>query len=124
MSDLTAKFLQQLQSDLQQLADDDCPIGRRLNDLVSRLEFVEQGKTAVISWDKEQGRFQIEASHPAVKILLNNKNRRRTDMVFFISSLATLLNREEAEITDEHEREFHAKLLRFSMENAQGSWSA
>lgn len=124
MSDVIHKFLTQLRSDLQLLVDDSCPIGSRLNDLAPRLEFVDQGRAEVIVWNKEQGRFQIEASHPAVKILLNSKTRRRTDVVFFISTLATLLNREEADITDEHERAFHAKLLRFSMENAQGSWSA
>lgn len=124
MSDVIHKFLTQLRSDLQLLVDDSCPIGSRLNDLAPRLEFVEQGRAEVIVWNKEQGRFQIEASHPAVKTLLNSKARRRTDVVFFISTLATLLNREEADITDEDERAFHAKLLRFSMENAQGSWSA
>jgi hypothetical protein len=122
VSDLRAKFLQQLRADLQLLADESCPIGSRLNDLVPRLEIVEQGRAEVIFWDKEQGRFLIEANHPAVKALLSSKVRRRTDVVFFISSLATLLNREQADITDEHERAFHAKLLRFSMENAQGSW--
>jgi hypothetical protein len=116
--------LSQLQSDLQLLADDSCPIGSRLSDLVARLEIVEQGHTAVVVWNKERDRFQIEASHPVVKTLLNNKARRRTDVVFVISTLATLLNREQSDITDEHERAFHAKLLRFSMENAQGSWSA
>ena len=45
-------------------------------------------------------------------------------MVFFISTLASLLNREVAEITDEDERNFHARLLNFALENAQGSWSA
>ncbi len=124
MSDLTAKFLTQLRSDLQLLADDSCPIGSRLNDLVPRLEIVELGRSEVIAWDKDQGRFQIEAGHQAMKTLLNSKTRRRTDVVFFISTLATLLNRHEADITDEHERAFHAKLLRFSLENAQGSWSA
>ncbi len=123
MSDQRSKFLQQLQNDLRLLADDACPIGRRLADLVPRLEFVEQGRPEVIAWNKEQGRFQIEAGHPVVKTLLNSKARRRTDVVFIISTLATLLNREEPDITDEDERTFHAKLLRFSLENAQGSWS-
>ena len=124
MSDLNSKFLAQLRADLQLLIDDSCPIGSRLNDLAPRVEIVEQGRPHVVVWDKEQGRFQIEASHPVVKTLLSSKTRRRTDVVFFISTLATLLNREEPGITDEHERAFHAKLLRFSMENAQGSWSA
>lgn len=123
MSDVNSKFLAQLRADLQLLVDDSCPIGSRLNDLAPRLEIVEQGRPHVVVWDKEQGRFQIEASHPVVKTLLTSKTRRRTDVVFFISTLATLLNREVSDITDEHERAFHAKLLRFSMENAQGSWS-
>lgn len=124
MSDLRSKFLQQLQGDLHSLADDACPIGRRLTDLVGRLEWVEQGRTTMITWDKDKGRFQIEAGHPAVKTLLNSPARRRTDVIFFISNLATLLNREQPDITDEDERVFHAKLLRFAMEHAQGSWSA
>lgn len=117
-------FLQQLRGDLEYLSDDACPIGRRLRDLALQLDFVEEGRAEVLTWDKEQGRFLIEKSHPAVKAVLGNSLRRRTDVVFFISTLATLLNREEANITDEHERAFHAKLLRFALENAQGSWSA
>ncbi len=123
MSDLSNKFLQQLQSDLQLLADDSCPIGRRLAELVPRLEFASTGRSEVAVWDKEQGRFLIETDHPVVQRLLKSPTRRRTDVVFVISLLATLLNREEADLTDEHERVFHAKLLRFSLENAQGSWS-
>lgn len=123
MSDLSNKFLLQLQSDLQLLADDSCPIGRRLAELIPRLEFVSAGRSEVAVWDKQQGRFQIETGHPVVQRLLGSAVRRRTDVVFVISLLATLLNREEADLTDEHERVFHAKLLRFSLENAQGSWS-
>jgi hypothetical protein len=124
VSDLTTKFLQQLRGDLQLLADDSCPISSRLNDLVSRLEMVEQGGGNVITWDKERGRLLITSSHPAVKTLINSPARRRSDVVFFISTLATFLNREEPDITDEHERAFHAKLLRFALEHATGSWSA
>lgn len=116
-------FLRQLQGDLQLLADDSCPIGSRLPELATRLDFVEQGRAEVITWDQEQGRILIETGHPAVSKLLNSKARRRTDVVFFISTLATLLNRQDAAITDEHERAFHVRLLRFAMENAQGSWS-
>lgn len=124
MSDLTAKFLKQLQNDLYLLADDSCPICSRLKDLAGRLDVVENGTSVAVSWDKEQGRFVIDASHSAVKALINSRTRRRTDMVFLLSTLATLLNREQADISDEHERAFHAKLLRFAMENAQGTWSA
>lgn len=122
MSDLSSKFLQQLQSDLRHLVDDSCPIGRRLADLVPRLEFVSSGRPEVAVWNKEQSRFEIETQHPVIQRLLGSATRRRTDVVFVISLLATLLNREEADLTDEHERVFHAKLLRFSLENAQGSW--
>lgn len=87
-----------------------------------RLEFVSSGRPEVAVWNKEQSRFEIETQHPVIQRLLGSATRRRTDVVFVISLLATLLNREEADLTDEHERVFHAKLLRFSLENAQGSW--
>ncbi len=124
MSEIASRFLRHLQEDIQQLCDPDCPVGDRLRELSLRLDVVDVGGGHPIAWDKDQGRVLIDLGHPAVKTLINSPARRRTDLVFFISSLVSLLNREEAEITDEHERVFHAKLLRFALENSQGSWTA
>lgn len=124
MSNLSARFLQQLQADLRLLAETPCPISSRLVEWGDRIDFSEQTQTTVISWDRDAGRLIISPSHPAVSKLLKSPTRRRSDVVFFISTLGSLLNREVAEITDEDERVFHARLLNFALENAQGSWSA
>ncbi len=123
MSDLSFKFLQCLRADLRLLADGTCPISSRLAEWGDRIDFSEQTQSTVLSWDREQGRLIVSPSHPAVAKLLNSPTRRRSDVIFFISTLASLLNREEADITDDDERVFHAKLLRFALENSQGSWS-
>lgn len=124
MSNLSARFLQQLQADLRLIAQTPCPISTRLVEWGERIDFSDQGQSTALAWDRDAGRLMISPSHPAVSKLLNSPARRRTDVVFFISTLGSLLNREEAQITDEDERAFHARLLHFALENAQGSWSA
>lgn len=123
MSDLSFKFLQCLQTDLRLLVEASCPISSRLVEWGARIDFSDQVQPTILSWDREQGRLNVSSSHPAVAKLLNSPTRRRSDVIFFISTMASLLNREEADITDEDERVFHARLLRFALENSQGSWS-
>lgn len=123
MSEVETKFLQQLGTDLQDLFEESCPISRRLRELFPKLDIVDSGRPEAISWDAEQRRFLIESSHPAVKKVLSSRIRRRSDVVFFLSMLATLLNRLDSEIHDEHERAFHARLLRHALQHGQGSWS-
>lgn len=122
MSELTTRFLRQLQADLKMLANADCPISQRLGGLADQLDFAERGSPNVIEWDSNRGTFLIEEGHQAIKSLLSKPARRRSDVVFIISAMASALNREEIEITDEHERSFHLRLIRFALENLQGSW--
>ena len=117
-------FLQRLRADLALLVDSACPMSQCLVEWGDRLDFRDHSESSVLVWDAQQGRVAISPSHPVVAKLLNSPTRRRSDVVFFISTLASLLNREVAEITDEDERNFHARLLNFALENAQGSWSA
>lgn len=124
MSDLSSKFIQCLRRDLQLLADETCPISTRLLDWGERIDPVGNDQGTVLSWDRERARVLIAPQHPALAKLLNSPARRRSDVIFFISTLASLVNREDPDITDEHERAFHARLLRFALENSQGSWSA
>lgn len=122
MSELTTRFLRQLQADLKLLANEACPISQRLGGLADQLDFAERGSPNVIEWDSARATFLIEEGHQAIKSLLSKPARRRSDVVFIISAMASALNREEIEITDEHERSFHLRLIRFALENLQGSW--
>ncbi|HIB69023.1 MAG TPA: hypothetical protein EYO33_29035 [Phycisphaerales bacterium] len=123
MSELTGKFLTQLKADIALLAAETGEPGRKLNQLAQRIDIDEEADTFPVSLDRERGRVVIHGGHPSVEKLLNNPQRRRSDLLFFISSMMSLLNREEEDITDEHERAFHARLLRFALEEGQGSWA-
>lgn len=123
MSELTGKFLAQLKADVALLAADTGEPGRKLKELAQRIDIDEESDDFPVSLDREQGRVIIHGGHPSVEKLLNNPHRRRSDLLFFISNMMSLLNREEEDITDEHERTFHARLLRFALEEGQGSWA-
>lgn len=105
------------------LATDAGVAGPKLVELSQRIDIDEVNDALPVTLNREQGRVTIHAGHPAVAHLLNNPQRRRSDLLFFISNIMSLLNREEEEITDEHERAFHARLLRFALEECQGSWA-
>lgn len=97
--------------------------GEKLKELSQRIDIDEENDVLPVTLNREQGRVTIHAGHPAVAHLLNNPQRRRSDILFFVSNIMSLVNREEEEITDEHERVFHAQLLRFALEDCQGSWA-
>lgn len=122
MSELTGHFLAQLQKDIVYLSAQAGPASARLVQLSQRIDIDEENNTVPVTLSKE-GRVIIHAGHPAVSHLLNNPHRRRSDLVFFISNIMSLLNREEEAITDEHERLFHARLLEFALNECQGSWA-
>lgn len=123
MSDLTGKFLAQLKHDIPLMARDAGLAGTKLMSMAQRIEVSEERNDVPLSFDHEQGRLFLQIKHPAVAHLLNNPQRRRTDLLFIASSMMSILNREEEDITDEHEREFHARILRFALEESQGSWA-
>ena len=123
MSELTGKFLAQLKADIALLAADTGLAGDKLNQLAQKIDVDEESAVVPVSLDRDKGRVVIHAGNPAVAHLLNNPQRRRSDLLFFVSNMMSLLNREEEEITDEHERQFHARLLRFALEECQGSWA-
>lgn len=122
MSDLSTRFLRQLQSDLELLKSADCPLSQGLYKLSSRLQLVEGDRQSAVSWQAERESFIIDSAHPSIKALLDRPARRRSDVVFVISMLASSWNRAQTDITDEHERAFHQRLVRFASENLQGSW--
>lgn len=123
MSELTGRFLAQLQKDIVYLSSEAGPAARRLVEISQRIDIDEESDALPVTLDKEHGRVVIHAGHPAVHHLLNSPHRRRSDLVFFISNIMSLLNREDESITDEHERLFHARLLQFSLNECQGSWA-
>ena len=123
MSELIGRFLTQLKSDVALLASEGDPADRKLLDMAQRLDIDMSSKSVPLSIDREKGRLVLHGGHPAVDKLLNNPHRRRSDLLFFVSSMMSLLNREEESITDEDERRFHARLLRFALEECQGSWA-
>jgi hypothetical protein len=123
VSELTGKFLHQLQEDIATITADSGSAGMRLRELSQRVDIDEENSEVPVSLDKDKGRILIHSGHPAVKHLLDNPNRRRTDLLFFASSMMSLLNREDQEVTDEHERAFHARLLAFALQHGQGSWT-
>ena len=123
MSELTGKFLAQLKNDIALLANDDQLAASKLRSLAERVDVDDTSASVPLSIDKEKGRMLIHTRHPAVDKLLNNPQRRRSDLLFFVSSMMSLLNREEEGITDEHEREFHARLLQFALNDCHGSWA-
>lgn len=124
MSELTHKFLVQLKRDIETVSRDTGVAGAKLMDMATRLDISDAPSEVPVSVDNERGRLLIHAGHDAVKTLLNRTARRRTDLVFFISSMMSLINREEEHITDEHERVFHSRLLKFALEECEGSWDA
>lgn len=124
MSELTHKFITQLKKDIEYVSRDTGVAGAKLMEMASRLDITEEPSEVPVSVDNEHGRLLIHAGHQAVKTLLNHTLRRRTDLVFFISSMMSLINREEEHITDEHERLFHSRLVKFALEECQGSWDA
>lgn len=123
MSELTHKFLAQLKADVQAIGADTGLAGSKLIALVQRLDISDARDDVPMSLESEKGRLVIHAGHPAVAHLLNNPQRRRSDLLFFASCAMSILNREEGDINDDHEREFHARLLRFALEEGQGSWA-
>jgi hypothetical protein len=120
---MTGRFLTQLRNDIAVIAADTGVAGERLNQLAQRIDIDETNGSVPVSIDREKKRVVIHASNPAVAHLLNNPKRRRSDLLFFASNMMSLLNREEESITDEHEREFHSRLIRFALEECQGSWA-
>jgi hypothetical protein len=123
MSELTSKFLAQLKQDIPLMAQDAGLAGTKLMALSQRIEVSEERDDVPLSLDQDQGRLFLQIKHPAVAHLLSNPHRRRSDLLFIASSMMSILNREEEDITDEHEREFHARILRFALEEGQGSWA-
>ena len=123
MSELTGKFLSQLKQDIPLMARDAGLAGTKLMSLAQRVEASEDRDDVPLTFDRDQGRLFLQVKHPAVAHLLNNPQRRRSDLLFIASSMMSILNREEEDITDEHEREFHARILRFALEESQGSWA-
>ena len=119
-----SQFLSQLRESIKTVAADTGEAGQRLLQLSERLDLTEDGRSAPVTIDSEQGRIVINTSHPAVEKLMSRATRRKTDLVFFISSMMSLLNREEEHIEDHHEKEFHARLLSYALEECQGTWMA
>lgn len=123
MSELTTKFLAQLKHDIPLMAREAGLAGTKLMALSQRIEASEERTDVPLSLDSESGRLFLQVKHPAVAHLLANPHRRRSDLLFIASSMMSILNREEADITDEHEREFHARILKFALDESQGSWA-
>lgn len=119
-----SQFLNQLKESIHTVAADTGEAGQRLLQLSERLDLVDRGNAAPVEIDSELGRLLINTAHPAVETLIGRTTRPKTDLVFFISSMMSLLNREEEQIEDHHEKEFHARLLRFALEECQGTWMA
>ncbi len=124
MSRQSGIFLRQLRSDLEHLCQDSGKAGKALLRLSGQIDLVESNGAHPVALDAEQERLQLFLNHPLVKKLVENPLRRRSDTVFFISSMMSLLNREREEITDDDEREFHARLLQFALTECRGSWGA
>jgi len=123
VSELTHRFLSQLRNDIEILAADTGEAGQKLHQLAQKIDIDNESHQVPVSIDRASKRVVIHAGHPAVKRLLNSPQRRRSDLLFFASNMMSLLNREEESITDEHEREFHARLLRYALEECHGSWA-
>ena len=123
MNALHNKFLLQLKTDIARVAQESGEAGEKLIRLSEGLEIDEANSDLPVSFHAEVGKILIHVNHPAVAHLLGHTQRRHTDLVFFLSSMMSLLNREEEVITDDHEREFHARLIRFALEDCQGSWA-
>lgn len=120
---MTGRFLAQLKNDIALIAEDTGEAGQKLLALAARLDIDEERRDVPVSIDSEKGRIMIHGGNPAVAHLLSQTQKRRSDLLFFISSMMSLLNREEEDITDEHERQFHTRLLRFALDECQGSWA-
>ena len=123
MSELTHKFLTQLKNDIAIIAQDTGLAGQKLHQLAQGLAVIEDRDDVPLSIDRDKNRLVIHTKHPAVAHLFNNSQQRRSDLLFFVSSMMSILNREDEEINDEHERIFHARLLKFALEDCQGSWA-
>lgn len=123
MSDLTNKFLAQLKTDIPLMAQDAGLAGPKLASMAQRLEISDERTDVPLSLDESKTRLFLQVKHPAVAHLLNNPQRRRSDILFIASSMMSILNREEEDITDEHERQFHARILKFALDDSQGSWA-
>ena len=123
MKALHSKLLTQLKSDIAKISIGNSDVDNRFSRLAHFLEIDETNSEYPMSFQAKSEKILIHVGHPAVTHLLKNTQRRRTDLVFFLSSMMSLLNREEEVVTDEHEREFHARLLSFALEECQGSWA-
>lgn len=123
MSELSGKFLQQLRNDIVEITKVLGEPGQKLRDLSQKIDIDEQNDEYPVSLAPDRGRIVIHAGHPAVKKLMENPQQRRSDLLFFASSMMSLLNREDVSITDDHEREFHSRLLHYALEHGQGSWA-
>lgn len=123
MSELIGTFLNQLKHDISLLASQTGAAGQRLLEMSQRIDVSDQASEVPLSMDREHGRLIVYAAHPVMEKLLNHPQRRRSDLLFIVSGMMSILNREEQDIEDRHEQEFHAQLLRFALEDSQGSWA-
>ena len=123
VNSLHSKFLIQLKTDIAKVASGGADVDEKFARLAHSLEIDDSNSDYPVTFQGKAEKICIHVKHPAVSHLLNNTQRRHSDLVFFLSSMMSLLNREEEVITDEHEREFHVRLLRFALEECQGSWA-
>lgn len=120
MSELTQKFLTELKRVTLSVAADAGETGEWLRGLTHRLTVSDAPNDVPVTL--ENGHVVIHTGHPAVAHLLSKPQHQRTDLLYFVSSMMSILNREEEDITDEHERMFHHRLVNFAIEECQGSW--
>jgi hypothetical protein len=62
------------------------------------------------------GRVTLNPAHPLVEHLLNSSTPRPEYLFFLVSAVFSVINRARADIQDHHEREFHARLLAYLLE--------
>ncbi len=62
------------------------------------------------------GRVTLNPAHSLVEHLLNNATPRPEYLFFLVSAVFSVINRARADIQDHHEREFHARLLAYLLE--------
>ncbi len=62
------------------------------------------------------GRVMLNPAHSLVEHLLSNSTPRPEYLFFLVSAVFSVINRARADIQDHHEREFHARLLAYLLE--------
>lgn len=125
MSDLSKELLEALKREFRLLRKEHDP--DQLDDFLDRMQlgggtgwgpwgsFIKSGKNG------EDPR--LNPRHKVIKRLLDTPDKQRAHLYYLLSAVYSIANRAYEGIEDEHERDFHSRILTVLLEGRPGRWT-